>query len=277
MKKFLFILNLFFVTVSISLFIVENKDQAGVHAVSQSIAKEEDLTSTGAEVVSIGYANIEIKKTEDELKDLYPQLNISGDLKDGRMDLIKALLLDLPADKLQNLYNLKITQIKGTNRGLGGANMVIINDYELSDEEFISVLVHELGHAVDLGGIQGSPVSKKSAFNDGPNPIYTNDLSLLYYAYSWDDTSKQNNTAEHLDFVSGYAMTDPFEDFAESFTYYYLHNYDFKVLAQNNAKLALKYSYIRDYVFDGKELQTGVGESNPNKRVWDITKLAIAI
>ncbi len=276
MKRILLTLNLALVLVSLYFFVTDKNNLSGIHAVSKTVAELEDVAVADEPVVSSGYATIK-RTVEKDLQKVFPNLTISGDLKEGRMDLIKKILFDLPEDKLQNLFTFKITQIKGNNRGLGGTNTIIINDYNLSDEEFSAVLVHELGHAIDLGGIQGSPAAKKSAFNDGPNPIFVNDLSTIYYAYSWDDSQKKRSATNQLDFVSGYAMTNPFEDFAESFTYYYYHNKDFKKLAQNNEKLALKYDYMKDHVFDGFEPQTGQGDANPNRRVWDITKLAISI
>jgi len=277
MKKILLTINFFLVVFNLYFFIQDSQNKTSIHAVSQSVAQ----TETGAvledkTLVSKGYATI--KQIEEKtLEEIYPNLKITGELKEGRLNLIKKILLDLPSEKLQNFRSLNITQIKGNNRGLGGASTVILNDYELSEQEFVSVFVHELGHVIDLGGIQGTPEAEKSPFNDGPNPIFTNDLSTVYYAYSWNDAITQKTSAERLDFVSGYAMTDPFEDFAESFTYYYLHNQDFKILTQNNEKLELKYSFIRDFIFSGEELDSGEGDVNPNKRVWDITKLAIII
>ena len=282
MKRFLLFATFSFIVYNVYYFVSEKQDAVATHAVSNSeIEVKSQKTSSGEELVSVGYATISHQEVqsqeEDTFEALYPNLKISGDISEERLDLIKKTILSLPAEKLQKLRTIRIKNEKGGVRGLGGSSTIILNDYQLSDQEFVSVLIHELGHAIDLGGIQGSPAAHKSAFNDGPNPIYENDLSVKYYAYSWENSSEHNNTAKNKDFVSGYSMTDPFEDFAESFAYYVLHNQDFKTLAKNNEKLGLKYAYIRDYVFDGKELDTGTGEVNPNKRVWDITKLAIEL
>lgn len=277
MKKLLLILNLLFILLNLAYFAVNTQPNVLIHAVSDSSVKAKTVEKNKPEeLVSVTSATIKAQATTD-LKKLYPNLKITGNLKKGRMELIQKIILDLPEDKLQNFYNLQITQNKGMTRGLGGTNTVIINDYNLSEEEFVSVLVHEIGHVIDLGGIQGNPTASKSVFHDGGNPIFNNDFSTVYYAYSWVDNYEHNSKANRLDFVSGYAMTDPFEDFAESFVYYVLHNADFKVLAKGNEKLALKYAYIRDYVFAGAELQTGEGTTNIKKRVWDSTKLAVKI
>lgn len=275
MKKLFLSINLVLIVANLGYFVFKNHDFTSIHAVSESSAKNE--SGSGEELVSLAYAVVPVQQKETDLKKLFPNLKISGEINEERMKLIRKVLLMMPQDKLQNFYVLQITQKKGETRGLGGTNTVIINDYNLSDQEFIAVLVHEIGHVIDLGGIQGNPVASKSVFHDGGNPIFKNDFSTVYYAYSWKDNYEHSQSANRLDFVSGYAMTDPFEDFAESFVYYVLHNMEFKMMAKENEKLDLKYAYIRDYIFNGIELQSGLGTTNIQKRVWDATKLAIKI
>jgi hypothetical protein len=51
------------------------------------------------------------------------------------------------------------------------------------------------------------------------------------------------------DFVSGYAMTNKYEDFAETFTYFVMHNQDFLTKSQDSDILAQKYNFFSEYVF----------------------------
>jgi hypothetical protein len=51
------------------------------------------------------------------------------------------------------------------------------------------------------------------------------------------------------DFVSGYAMTNKYEDFAESLTYYILHNKDFLDKTKTSRILKRKYNFFSFYIF----------------------------
>lgn len=250
------------------------------HAVSINAAEasEENLKP----LVSSGIADIvvvrpEVMESNDNFQESFPNLFIDGEVASNRLELIQKTLLSLPIDNLQTLTTLRIIQEEGQSRGLGGTSTIILNEINLSDEEFVSVLVHELGHIIDLGGIRGTPAFPRSDFNDGSNPIYRNDRSVIFYGYSWIDTYQKLQTADRLDFVSGYAMTDPFEDFAESFVFYVLHNREFKLLSQKNESLELKYNWISKNIFNGEEPDTGKMQANSSRRVWDITKLSIEI
>lgn len=284
MKKVLFLSGLLFLLTNAFFafyFDLSEKTFSLIHAASSLEAQNTSTVRAAAPakaepLVSVAVANKPVAKQQN-LKTLYPNLTVSGSLTPARLKLIEKVLFSLPADKLQTLKSLKVLNLDNSKRGVGGANTIVINAYKLSDSEFISVLTHELGHVIDLGGISGSPMSEKSIFNDGPNPIYLNDLSVAYYNYSWNDSYSRKSNTERFDFVSGYAMSDPFEDFAESFTFYTLHNLDFQVLAEKNLNLRQKYNWIRDNIYGGKELNTGSRDVNPDKRVWDITKIAIAI
>lgn len=290
MKKIIFLsaLSVLLINALFGIYLQASKQTfALIHEAStlNAVMIEAPKVPQNQELVSVAYANKPVIDTQEKtmifnqpnLETLFPYLQITGVVSSEYLDLIKKVLFSLPADKLQTLKTLKIINVKDSKRGVGGTNTIIINTYNLSREEFVSVLTHELGHVIDLGGINGNPMSSKSAFNDGPNPIYTNDLSVAYYNYSWEDTYRHQGMVGRNDFVSGYAMSDPFEDFAEAFTFYTLHNRDFQALAVANTQLAKKYAWIRDNIFNGKEPATGKGEMNPNKRVWDITKLGIEI
>ena len=81
---------------------------------------------------------------------------------------------------------------------------------------------------------------------------------------------------DKMDFVSGYAMTDPFEDFAESYAYYILHGTEFRRLARVNNSVKQKYDYLKTTVFEGKEYFIGDPElrrMNYGMRNYDVTVL----
>lgn len=125
--------------------------------------------------------------------------------------------------------------------------------------EMVKVLTHEIGHRVDVGTL--------AADKDGA------DLSDDFYGLSWKDVSVKRRGAKAADFVSGYAQTNRYEDFAESFTFYVFHNRDFAARARKDAVLRAKYDFFRTKVFpDGDYVDTAFEQKALPAYVWDATK-----
>lgn len=132
----------------------------------------------------------------------------------------------------------------------------------LSKNEFFSVFIHEFWHYIDLYFF---------VFENGE------DVSNYFYEISWESTKVMKKWQEKQDFVSGYAMTNKYEDFAESFTYYLLHNKDFFEKALGSTTLMQKYNFFHKYfVFneDLKKYDFSLEEKRKNY-YWDITKISI--
>lgn len=195
------------------------------------------------------------------------------DIRVNQRMLADQVLRALPSfcrDHLQNFYVLYEKNPK--NRGLGGESTIIITG-NVPDKEFMALLTHECGHVTDLGGIRGNPDSGETAFRDGNTPIYADDPSIRFYQISWLSATQRRKNAKDTDFVSGYAASDAFEDFAEAFAYYALQQKEFKRLAAKNPVLRAKYNFMEQVVF----AETGPianGSHIRGKRVpWDVTKL----
>jgi len=105
----------------------------------------------------------------------------------------------------------------------------------LSLPEVSKVLVHEIGHMIDIYAFKKS--LKKS------------DLSEEFYTISWKDPTTIKAGTSSLSFISGYASTNQYEDFAESFTMYIFHNKEFLKRAENNTYLKEKYTFLKTKVF----------------------------
>jgi hypothetical protein len=137
----------------------------------------------------------------------------------------------------------------------------------------VGVLVHELGHIMDTGVLKGNFWTGESEFHDGKNAIYNDDPSLDFYRISFQDEKKLNKGVSGIDFVTGYAMTDPFEDFAETYNYYLLHGESFRELAKHNQSLAQKYDFMKEKVFAGKEFtfEDTLSFDSVNSRTYDST------
>lgn len=186
---------------------------------------------------------------------------------------IETALKKLPEEHANSVENIILDYNPEAHRGLGGNSMIILRGVNMGTEEMVSVMIHELGHNVDYAYLVPKEEERASVFRDGALTLYETDASLDFYRISWLSNNKRKNAATNMDFVSGYAMSDPFEDFAESYVFYVLHNKDFKVLAASSDALYAKYSFMKHEVFDSLEFDTGDGEIKENLRPWDITVL----
>jgi len=130
--------------------------------------------------------------------------------------------------------------------------------------ECSSVWIHEFGHFIDLYYLK--------------KWIYT-DLSDYFYNISWESTKIMKWWQNQADFVSGYAMTNKYEDFAESFTYFILHNEDFLAKTSKSELLKKKYNYFIKYLFrDWEFVWTDFSDNNEILDYYrDITKIKFSL
>lgn len=239
--------------------IIQTNESAQVHPAPASIPEQEvkeptELRST----TSFSTRNMDEKKRF---------------LNEIRQNQIETALNRMPLDHAQTVERLVIDYSPEAHRGLGGNNLIILRGVNMGTEETIAVLVHEMGHNVDFGLLTPSSTAIESSFKDWKIPLYETDPSVDFFRLSWEDEKTRKSTAINTDFVSGYAMSDCFEDFAETYTYYVLHNKDFKRIAANSDMLYAKYRFMKYEVFGGLEFDTGDGLVDENKRPWDITVL----
>ena len=184
---------------------------------------------------------------------------------------------NIPCQLLQTLEVVEIfeDETKNLPRAMANARILKVRKDAISEKEIVSVLIHELAHVVDLGGLTGTYTpenSNISDFKDGSLQFYNDDLSLMFYQISWTPKSQKAHSTT-LDFVGGYAKYDMFEDFSESFLLYIQHGNYFKALALQNKALRDKYVFFKFYIFNGKEFHTGTVPENLLIRNWDITRL----
>ncbi|MBI5414830.1 hypothetical protein HZA38_04950 [Candidatus Peregrinibacteria bacterium] len=180
-----------------------------------------------------------------------------------------------PCNLLQTLRSVEIVDDPNMPRALGGKYTIKIRKDASKKPEFESVLIHELGHVTDIGGIYGSPQGGISEFYDGDIPVFQDDESLVFYRISWESSEQKKSISLSEDFVSGYAASNPFEDFAESFHLYIVHGNVFRAVISKNKALSKKYEFLKNEVFGGVEFQTGNADENMVPRPWDSTKIGI--
>lgn len=235
------------------------------------VAPNEVLQHESAKTPEQPFSNVRFSAKSEDKK--------TGELSYDKKIEIISVLKKLPKEQISSLNNIVLDYDPNAWRGKGGKSIIIIRAVDMESEEFYGVMIHEIGHNVDLGYLSESSNKKASEFNDNKKPIYETDPSLSFYRISWNNERDKKKSAGNQDFVSGYAMQDPFEDFAESYVYFVLHNKDFKSKTQNSDKLLAKYNYMKNTVFGGKEFDTGeyLTEKNLTNQPWDITVLPYSL
>lgn len=185
---------------------------------------------------------------------------------------LQASLLELPTVHTQALKKLEVRNIKNVSRGLANSHMIILNTESISSkEELQAVFTHEMGHIVDLGMLSTTSHTKTDFWTKGTQ-VFTQDPSLGFYDLSWENDKKKKAQATRSDFVSGYARTSPFEDFAESYLFYRLHGEKFRSMAADSNVLAAKYQFMKDSVFSGEEFQLEKEDKGfLHNLIWDAT------
>ncbi len=195
------------------------------------------------------------------------------DIRANHRILADNVLRSLPSYCRQNLQSFYVKyDPKNKSRGLGGATTIIVTGL-VPDREFMALIVHECGHVTDLGGLRGTAYAGTTRFYDGSTAIYADDPSVKFYSISWASASERKAGSKDTDFASGYAASDPFEDFAESFAFYALQQKEFARLAQRNKVLKAKYDFMERVVF-AETGPVGRGTFTRGKQVpWDVTRL----
>jgi len=268
---------LFFVAIQMLSFMIWK----GVGLSQPVLAKaEEQVQVEMAEDTNVPSAELDALHGVAEQQLLAPDIserNIRGTqtvLSGTRKQQIMSTLKNLPVEHANTVKNVILDYDPAVHRGMGGNHLIILRGVNMDTEEFVGVFVHEIAHNVDYAALEPSKTEEESAFVDGSMPVYVTDPSLDFYRISWEDSLTRKKTATNMDFVSGYAMSNPFEDFAETYTYYVLHGNDFRGLTASSSSLYAKYRFMKYRVFNGQEFDTDDGKVRAEYRPWDTTVIA---
>lgn len=130
---------------------------------------------------------------------------------------------------------------------------------KLSKNEINSVFIHEFWHYVDINFFEKNILK---------------DISEDFYDISWESSKVLKAWQSQTDFVSWYAMTNKYEDFAESFTYYILDNKNFLLKTEKSKYLKQKYDFFKNNFFkDNEFINTSFLDWEDKDYYWDITKI----
>ena len=207
-------------------------------------------------------------------KNLYYRDDLRIDLPEEYEVIAREVLAQMPESQIFSLKKVVADYDQKARRGLASFKSMYIGVNNIdSAEEFKRVFIHELGHVVDLGALQPNVTAEKSEFRDGSNTMYNTDASLDFYRLCWADEHTQNGNCREQDFVSGYASTDAFEDFAESYLLFVENNETFEDMAGESDVIQAKYDFFAEQVFNNKFEKTGGFDLDPEERPWDLTVL----
>lgn len=189
--------------------------------------------------------------------------------------IIGTTLVSLPKEHTQALQSLEIRNKSHVSRGMANSKKMILHVGSVEDDqELAAVFTHEMGHVVDLGVLKGAHGSA-SKFTDNSQAILSDDLSVAFYELSWKNQDTRYKNASKNDFVSGYAMANAFEDFAESYIFYRLHGEKFRMATQKSKVLQAKYDFLKKFVFANEEFQLDkdMPATFVSGLIWDTTLL----
>jgi hypothetical protein len=141
---------------------------------------------------------------------------------------------------------------------------ISLSPYIVRDTEFAKLFIHELAHYIDIYSF---------ATNWSGH-----DISEDFYRISWQKATTKSANQGTMDFVSGYAATNQYEDFAESFVFYIFHNATFADRALRSESLRQKYLYLANNIFPRGYFQgTDFSIGRVPSYVWDTTKIAYSL
>lgn len=168
-------------------------------------------------------------------------------------DYYRWLITLATIDKLNNLLlseswfenSIIIKDDDSKKRWYATKSGIVINSRNLSSSEFFEVLVHELGHILDLALIQWTSSELHPLFTEFQEPVFAiDDPSLQYYALSRDSEGLKKSGSSIRDFCTIYGSQNPFEDFSECFNLYINHHDYFLSLLPTSKILQSKYDFI---------------------------------
>jgi len=138
----------------------------------------------------------------------------------------------------------------------------LFDPIRMGQQETLSVFIHEFWHYIDL-----------YYFKDN----WWYDISNKFYNISWKSTKIIKKWQSQADFVSWYSMTNKYEDFAESLTYYVVDNEDFLIKSETSENLRKKYDFFSNYLFSNWFLKNTKFSTNLviKKYYRDITKIKL--
>lgn len=198
----------------------------------------EDLNSWSESIKKNNIQTIIANDIEKRVSFSYFPINLNSEVPDYVNSFKSFLYSYLISDKI-DLLKVEMHQDKPWIRwNMKNHSIKLFWIKQMNITESTAVWIHEFWHFLDLYYF------KKHVIND---------ISDYFYNISWDSAKVIKSWQKIDDFVSWYSMTNKYEDFAESFIYFVLHNSDFKEKSTKSQFLKMKYDFFNTYLFRGHE------------------------
>ncbi len=187
----------------------------------------------------------------------------------------------LPGGIADNLFSISLVAHPWERRWRWGSKTIILHTAEMNGlQEFREVLTHELWHTIDLWILVWTSPTLNPKFVLWSKTMFPiDDISLEFYSISRTNSSTRKSDAVYTDFVAGYAMTNPYEDFAETFNMYLWHHDVFREMMKSSLALQQKYAFMQNvfwnFFFSANAEKVYDVSKNPQRRPWDTTRLRL--
>lgn len=177
------------------------------------------------------------------------------------------------------IYSIRLNKDIDWRRWYAGHHSITINLWWIkSNKELKEVITHELWHVIDLGIIWWYSTKLDTDYTEfGEESFSIDDHSLEFYNLSWLSEKIRKDISSYKDFVSWYALTDPFEDFAECVNLYLNHYKVFAEMSKTNYIISQKFEFMKQlfwnkYIFTDQANLSKI-QSDSTRRPWDSTKI----
>lgn len=182
----------------------------------------------------------------------------------GRIDTLNGILYSNAMLFNYSRLSVIIDGLQKEPRGRMRNAQISLSPYIVRDTEFTKLFVHELAHYIDIYAFFSNGIRR--------------DISNDFYRISWQSPTAKRSKQGTMDFVSGYAATNQYEDFAESFVFYVFHNATFADRALRSESMRQKYLFFSDSVFSNGYFQgTDYSIGTVPSYLWDTTKVAYSL
>ncbi len=166
------------------------------------------------------------------------------------------------------------------SRGYSSRSQMVLNVRPMgSYSEFINVVIHELGHFVDFSHLVWDlSLPKDTTYTEFGKIVFpVDDPSVDFYKLNRSNENTRKKWITYKDFVSGYAMTDPFETLAETMHFYVNYNGIFRELVKQSTILREQYQFMDElfwgqYISDGLKKKSEFEKYDRDFRPYDTTR-----
>lgn len=243
---------------------VNPEDHIEFHQNDFSHIHEEDAVIGDAKIKEILYASRQEKYEQDlrsRLTHSYIPSTYEGRFPEGHMSVLRSFFSSLEILRSIDMLRIFHHESEWTSRGrMKWWHIHLYGAKGMKNDEYLWVAIHEYAHHYDIHTMTSWILWDKS--DD-------------FYKISWNNIYDIKPWQDYDSFVSWYAMTNMYEDFAESFTLFMIRNDIFLSRAETSPILMEKYNYFLDKnIYDPLFSSAPEWVQTYDEYIWDTTKVS---